>query len=259
MIYTIKIALHRNQLSGTYDAKFLGDIYSLAIFLSVYYSRMWLQSTNTASAPKNDLDFLKLILRVSANASRNPSHWPNNFSVMAEKAALKMIGHLDYLSERLVALSLFSVGLDLSQKQALKRALNKQKRNMDSQVPQQMPYSANFRSKSLVNFVGRDSLLLFDLLGLDSSFLSLPANEWQQSSAYLTAQTVVANLPCTNDPAERVLGLATDVNCKTAPKTETELQNVYKVIKGTRKKLHELATSSEYVTKRSLGAVDYNW
>ena len=69
----------------------------------------------------------------------------------------------------------------------------------------------------------------------------------------------MANLPCTNDAAERVLGLATDVSCKTAPKSETELQAVYMVIKGTRETLHELAASSEYVTKRSLGAVNYNW
>ena len=69
----------------------------------------------------------------------------------------------------------------------------------------------------------------------------------------------MANLPCTNDAAKRVLGLVTDVSCKKAPKSETELQAVYMVIKGTREKLHELATSSEYVTKRSLGAVNYNW
>ena len=69
----------------------------------------------------------------------------------------------------------------------------------------------------------------------------------------------MANLPCTNDAAERVLRLATNVSYKTTPKSETELQAVYEVIKGTREKLHELATSSEYVTKRSLGAVNYNW
>ena len=61
----------------------------------------------------------------------------------------------------------------------------------------------------------------------------------------------MVNLPCTNDAAERVLGSATDLSCKTAPKSETELQAVYKVIKDTREKLHELAISSEYVTKRS--------
>ena len=78
-----------------------------------------------------------------------------------------------------------------------------------------------------------------------ANFLSLPTNEWQQCSAYLAAKEVVANLPCTNDAAERVLGLATDVNCITAPKSETEFQAVYMVIKGTREKLHEQATSDQ--------------
>ena len=92
--------------------------------------------------------------------------------------------------------------------------------------PESIPYCSNFRSKSLVDFVGGDSLQLFHLLRIDSGFLSLPANEWQQCSAYLAAKEVVANLPCTTDAAERVLGLATDVSCKTAQKSETELQAV---------------------------------
>ena len=116
---------------------------------------------------------------------------------------------------------------------------------MGSQLPQQIPHCSNFRSKSLVDFVGGDSLQLFHLLGIDSGFLSLPANEWQQCSAYLAAKEEVANLPYTNDAAEGVLGLATDVSCKTAQKSETELQAFYKVINGTREKLHEQATSDQ--------------
>ena len=105
----------------------------------------------------------------------------------------------------------------------------------------------------------RDFERKFEQYGIDSGFLSIPADDWQQCSAYLAAKEIVANLPCTNDAAERVLRLATNVSYKTTPKSETELQAVYKVIKGTREKLHELATSSEFVTKLSLGAVNYNW
>ena len=51
----------------------------------------------------------------------------------------------------------------------------------------------------------------FEQYGTDSVFLSLPASEWQQCSAYLAAKEVVANLPCINDTAERVLGLAREI------------------------------------------------
>ena len=62
-----------------------------------------------------------------------------------------------------------------------------------------------------------------------------------------------------NDAAERVLGLATDCNTKTAPKSEVQLQALYKVVKGTRDVLRKAATSQEYVTKRSLASVSYEW
>ena len=106
---------------------------------------------------------------------------------------------------------------------------------------------------------GNDSLRIFQLLNLETDFLALPATQWQQSPAYKFAKDVVEKLPCVNDAAERVLGLATDLNCISAPKDESQLQAMYKVVKGTRQKLHDLATSSEYVTKRSLGKVEYKW
>ena len=46
-----------------------------------------------------------------------------------------------------------------------------------------------------------------------------------------------------DDAAERVLGLATEVNNKTAPRNEEQLQAMYKVVKGTRRKLHSIAKS----------------
>ena len=80
------------------------------------------------------------------------------------------------------------------------------------------------------------------------------------SDSYCHGKEVFAKLPGINDAAERALGLATDINTKTAPKSEIQLQALYKVVKGMREKLQKLATSTtELVTKRALSSVDYNW
>ena len=48
-------------------------------------------------------------------------------------------------------------------------------------------------------------------------------------------------------------------NTNTAPKSDSQRQALYKVVKGLREKLSKLATSTEVVTKKSLTSVDYNW
>ena len=54
-IYTMKIALFRNQLEEIYEED-LDNIVSLAIFLSVFYTKAWLTCTDAAAAPSNDLE-----------------------------------------------------------------------------------------------------------------------------------------------------------------------------------------------------------
>ena len=57
---------------------------------------------------------------------------------------------------------------------------------------------------------------------------------------------------------ERALGVAIETNSKTCPETEVKLQAFYKVIKGVRKKLRQLETSNEVVTKKALSPAKYD-
>ena len=122
-----------------------------------------------------------------------------------------------------------------------------------------MPLSKNFSNIHLYDLVGKDSWKMFSLLGIDSEFLNIAVNKWTETSSYLKGKEILSNLPVVNDAAERALGLATEKNTNTAPKSDSQRQALYKVVKGLREKLSKLATSTEVVTKKSLTSVDYNW
>ena len=83
-IYTMKIALFRNQLEEIYED--LDNIVSLAIFLSVFYTKTWLTCTDAASAPSNDLELFKLLLNVENNVLKNPKSWPSHFYSLVSNA-----------------------------------------------------------------------------------------------------------------------------------------------------------------------------
>ena len=75
---------------------------------------------------------------------------------------------------------------------------------------------------------------------------------------YCNGKEIAAKLPVVNDAAEWAIGLATDMNTSKAPKSEDQLQALYKVVKDVGEKPHGLATSTEVVTKKLLASVKYN-
>ena len=91
------------------------------------------------------------------------------FEEIVNKAYMKLKNHLSYLSERLVALSLFSNEVDCAEKIAVKRCLLKHMGKFNiSPTPQENPYSEDYGSKTLKDCVGPDSWRLFSLLQIDT-------------------------------------------------------------------------------------------
>ena len=133
-------------------------------------------------------------------------------------------------------------------------------RNQDKEIKaQKMLHSDHFSSKSLYDFIGNDSWKMFKLLGIDPSFLKSSVVKWKESTSYLQGKEILSKLPVVNDAAERALGIAAEENTKTAPKSDFQWQNLYKVVKGLREMLNKFATSTEVVTKKALKSIDYNW
>ena len=173
-------------------------------------------------------------------------------------ARQKLENHLWYLSERLVPLAIFSDYVLPADKKKMKEALLKYQGPAENTV-QEMPHPNKLETKFLENFIGNDSWTLFNHLGIDSSFIHLSVSDWNTSSSYLHGKKIISNLHVVNNTAERALGLATDKNTKEAPRNENDLQDLYKVVKGVREKLGNLATSAETVTKKTLITVDFKW
>ena len=100
---------------------------------------------------------------------------------------------------------------------------------------------------------------MFKHLGIDSSFVKYPVREWEKCSSYLHGKQILSNLPVVNDTAERALGIATEKNTKTTPKTDDQQQDAFKIVKGMQEKLGIVATSTERVTKKALKSIDCEW
>ena len=258
VLYTLKIALLRKQLVNIYTPEQLEEIVSLATFLSIFYVKPWLTCTSADNAPYNDLELIKKFLKIEAIVSKDKKSWPPKFLSLVTPARQKLENHLWYLSERLVPLAIFSDYVLPADKKKMKEALLKYQGPAENTV-QEMPHPNKLETKFLENFIGNDSWTLFNHLGIDSSFIHLSVSDWNTSSSYLHGKKIISNLPVVNDAAERALGLATDKNTKEAPRNENDLQDLYKVVKGVREKLGNLATSAETVTKKTLITVDFKW
>ena len=241
-----------------YSKEEIQEITSLAIFLALFYTEPWLTSTNAKDSPINDLKFLKKLTKTEESIKKNDTVWPAQFLSLVVRAREKFKNHLWYLSGRLIPFSFFSDNLDVAEKQQLRKTMMKFENSLPS-AKQEMPFSSNLGRKTLKDFVGQDSWAIFQLLDLDSSFLKQPATKWETLESYQHAKKAISNLPVVNNAAERALGLATETNTKAAPKSEEELQALYQVIRGVREKLRATATSTEYVTKKLLAVVTYNW
>ena len=116
VLYTLKIALLKKQLGKYYKSEHLEDIYNLAIFLSLFYTKAWLTCTDAANSPSNDLELMKKLLKAEASIEKNPNSWPAKFLSLVKLAREKLEKHLGYLSERLVPLALFSDRVPSSEK-----------------------------------------------------------------------------------------------------------------------------------------------
>ena len=80
VLYTLKIALFRNQLREIYAPEDLENIYNLSIFISIFYVKAWLTCTDASNAPSNDLELMKKFLKAEEGIKTNPSSYPSIFS-----------------------------------------------------------------------------------------------------------------------------------------------------------------------------------
>jgi len=155
LLYCLKIWMFKQQFKLTASEE--TALREMSLFGSLFYTKAWTLCTNPATAPANDLCFLKLVKKYESINK--------NISSAAVQAFLR---HLWYLSEELVALSFFDDSVDSDTKRKMIGALKKQGSDEPPKLilmePGVIPY------KKLYNFVTKSTMSFFDTLGLNADY-----------------------------------------------------------------------------------------
>ena len=204
-IYSLKTWLFRSQFKLTTKEKGLRKV---CIFVVTIYAKAWVESTKPAAAPNNDLQLLKAL-----------AAYPDKD--IKKVTSAKLLNHLWYLSEELVALSFFDTAVPDDVKSSMVAALEKPG-SEDRQTRIKLPISAVADAK-LSDFVSCKTLTFFTKLGLSREFLASPPSTWHQCEGYSKALSVVSSIKVVNDHTERGVKLIQDYN-QVITKDEDQLQ-----------------------------------
>ena len=157
-------------------------------------------------------------------------------------AALKALGnHMWYLTEELVPLALFDRGLDDEVRSKIAESIVQcedqgkgVKRRGTGFGKPEFP-KVDIKKTEIASFVGPDSWTFFRTLEIDSAFLKMPVEDWEEEPSYKNGKSVVSHLCVVNDAAERGVKLCFDF--LNAAKLEDGLQNVLQVVENCRSRL----------------------
>ncbi|KAK3929815.1 50S ribosomal protein L7Ae [Frankliniella fusca] len=220
-IYSLKIFLFREQFPlSPAEKKGVNDICS---FIVSAYVTVWFQAPSAISAPRVDLQYLKLLKK---NCK------PGN---LWEAALTKMLRHLWYLSSDLSPLSFYDDLVSFETKREMVKALK------DEVGDEDPPKRVNLSSKLIKDdldqsfFVTQQSVFFFESLKLSVEvLLENDPSTWSSNEVYCRDQTVVRHLRVVNDVAERGVKLISEY-CNILTKNEQEKQDLLLVVAEHRK------------------------
>lgn len=213
-IYILKCFLFRYQLD--FDEELLDRLRRFSLFVSTIYVKYWNWSTSVFNAPINDLRFLKEIEKY-----RGIDRELANIAIEAFSR------HLTYLSDEMIALSLFSYQLDNDEREEIRLRFN---RTVQARTENSIRYifnDDNFSSLELNDFVTQRSGFLLSTFDVDISFMEYDTLEWHNMQSYQQAREKLKNLLVTvNDSAERALGQTANMINYQKARNENNLQNL---------------------------------
>lgn len=215
-IYSLKIWIFRNQFPLTPEEE--NAIRNISLFTVNIYIKCWFSATSARMAPNNDLQLLRDLKNYEA-------HYPQVASV----ALKKILGHLWYLSEELVALAFFDDNVSLATKKKMVSAI----RNTigDDDPPKRIALDpSQVQSKALEDFVTSNTLRFFQIMDLPHSFLDIDVDNWSTNDDYTSCKRAVVNLRVVNDLAERGVALMEEYN-KIIVNDEQQKQFLLQVVK----------------------------
>lgn len=213
-IYVFKSYLFRDQLNlRNYSIKRLERF---SMFNAAIYVKYWNRSTNIFDAPINDLCFIKEVRKYEIVDKE-----------MSEIALKTFQRHLNYLSDELVVLSIFSNRICYEEKEIIRRKLNRNDvgPRTNCSIQYIMNESFDFAQMDLVDFINDRSMYLFKLMQMDVSFLDQEARTWDSNPSYQSTRKTLKNLLVpVNDCSESVLGQTAQAISLQKAQTEINLQ-----------------------------------
>lgn len=198
VLYSLKIFMFRKQF--TLNAREANGLKDFSIFAVSIYLKAWITAPLPSSAPRNDLELLKAMLKYE------DTH-PN----ISKSVVKKFSNHLWYLSEELAALALFDSEVDAAAKREMVSAM-KQEEGLED-PPQRIKVDLkSLPQKTLASFVTMQSVRLLDQLNLPRGFLDVDPEEWTDRADFQEASSVIHSLKVVNDSAERGVALIQEYN-----------------------------------------------
>lgn len=140
----------------------------------------------------------------------------------------KIIRHLWYLSEELVALAFFDDEVSNDTKHHMVTAL--QTSGAEHPLKRITVDPLTLGEKKLENFVTQNTNRFFSITGLPSSFLTKKIDLWSVDEDYQTVKNIVHSRRVINDIAERGVALMDDYN-KLRTTSEEQKQFLLLVVK----------------------------
>ena len=209
-IYTMKmeLLLIGNEEVMNLNSKEIKAIRRFNNFVVTVYIQSWFTAPSCADAAFNDIC---LIQRLS------------NYQDSAINAlGLKMMTrHSWYLSPELATLALFSDAVKVEEKRAMVLNITSER---GSHLLKNLPEKIEDLQVSST---------LFKTLRVNDDFLKLPVEEWGENPSFIEAKTLILNIPCVNDCAERGVALIEDFN--TTCLDESQKQCLLQVVEKHRK------------------------
>lgn len=224
ILYSIKIWMFREQFRLTArEEKSLRDI---SLFATLLYTAAWISCPNPITAPSNDLRLLKSLLK-----------YKEVNEVISAAATKALSRHLWYVSEEMVALAFFDPNIDHGIKRKMVMALRNPGPN---EPPKRIKLPMNsIRSKDLGDFVTVNTLNFFEILELNSKFLTeVDPEQWEENEDFRKAKQCAQSLRVVNDIAERGVKLIQDFN-SSITKNEEQKQYLLHVVSEHRARFPE--------------------
>lgn len=228
IIYAMKTYLFREHLN--LDVDFLDSLERFCIFVALVYAKHWNVCSNVVDAPYYDIQLLKEL---------------DDYAEIGDEIANVAIAaherHLWYLSDELIALSLFSEKVSVDEKIDMVAQMTRQAGERTENSIKHTAEIDDIKNLQLHHFISGRSFFIFERLQLDAEFLNENPEDWNRLRSYKHAKkTILGLLTVVNDSAERALQLGAITITNQRVQSESRLQDFIISTYGKENSIHTI-------------------